>query len=236
MNDFSFEERTLLIIRGKNRLSFLNNLSTNKVDSLEVGQTIETIFTDINARIIDLAIIGQMEEVAFIIGHQSNHSRLLTHLMQRSSLDSVEITDSSPLNQFIRQNEEHGNENWTVKDGATIVSDGPFTLTVLSKQKSISEFTEGLIESCLEEKRIKALRPGPAELTAKFTPYNIGLSHLVSETKGCYLGQEILARMQSRGKKGKQLILVMGDDLQVGVNGVTSTANNHGLAIITPQD
>ena len=47
MNDFSFEERTLLIIRGKNRLSFLNNLSTNKVDSLEVGQTIETIFTEL---------------------------------------------------------------------------------------------------------------------------------------------------------------------------------------------
>ena len=234
MNGFSFEERTQLIIRGKNRLPFINNLSTNKVDSLEVGQTIETIFTDINARIIDLAIIGQMEEATFIIGHQANHSRLLTHLLQRSNLDAVEITDSSPLNQFIRLNESHDNEVWTTKNGATLVSDGPFTLALLSKQKSNSKFTEGLTETCLEEKRIKALRPGPAELTAKFTPYNLRLNHLVSETKGCYLGQEILARMQSRGKKGKQLILVKGDNLQVGVNEVTSTANNHGLAIITP--
>ena len=234
MNDFSFEERTLLIIRGKNRLSFINNLSTNKVDSLDVGQSIETIFTDINARIIDLVIIGQMEEASFIIGHQANHSRLLTHLLQRSKIDAVEITDSTPVNQFIRLNESHDNGVWTTRNSATLVSDGPFTLAVLSKQKSNSEFTEGLAETCLEEKRIKALRPGPAELAATFTPYNIGLSHLVNETKGCYLGQEILARMQSRGKKGKQLILVKGDDLQVGVNGVTSTTNNHGLAIITP--
>lgn len=234
MNGFCFEERTLLIIRGKNRLPFINNLSTNKADSLGVGQTIETIFTDINARIIDLVIIGQMEEATFIIGHQANHSRLLTHLLKRSNLDAVEITDSSTLNQYIRLNENHDGEVWTTRNGATLVSDGPFTLVVLSKEKSTSTFIEGLSETCLEEKRIKSLRPGPAELTAKFTPYNIGLDHLVSETKGCYLGQEVLARMQSRGKKGKQLILVKGGDLQVGINGVTSTTNNHGLAVITP--
>jgi folate-binding protein YgfZ len=47
-----------------------------------------------------------------------------------------------------------------------------------------------------------------SEITREFHPFNCGLSEFVHEAKGCYIGQEILTRMRSRGKMGKQLMKV----------------------------
>ena len=41
--------------------------------------------------------------------------------------------------------------------------------------------------------------------------HSIVVWKLVHESKGCYIGQEILTRMRSRGKMGKQLVQVAID-------------------------
>ena len=46
------------------------------------------------------------------------------------------------------------------------------------------------------------------EITTDVHPFNCGLEHLVHAAKGCYIGQEVLTRMRSRGKMGKQLVQV----------------------------
>lgn len=43
------------------------------------------------------------------------------------------------------------------------------------------------------------------ELSAEYIPLETGLWGAVSFTKGCYVGQEIIARMESRGRLAKQL-------------------------------
>ena len=43
------------------------------------------------------------------------------------------------------------------------------------------------------------------EITSSFHPFACGLEELVHQQKGCYIGQEILARMRSRGRQGKVL-------------------------------
>ena len=55
--------------------------------------------------------------------------------------------------------------------------------------------------------RIRAGRPGVGrELSTEYLPLEIGLWDEVSFTKGCYTGQEILARMESRGKLAKTIV------------------------------
>ena len=57
------------------------------------------------------------------------------------------------------------------------------------------------------------------EITPNVHPFNCGLAHLVHESKGCYIGQEVLTRMRSRGKMGKQLVQVpidSDDALSIG--------------------
>ena len=64
------------------------------------------------------------------------------------------------------------------------------------------------------------------EITSAVHPFNCGLEHLVHEAKGCYIGQEILTRMKSRGKMGKQLIQV-----PIDAQDATSVGNEFSLAI-----
>ena len=56
------------------------------------------------------------------------------------------------------------------------------------------------------------------EISDDYIPLEAGLWGDVSFTKGCYIGQEIIARMESRGRLAKQLVLLRAEaPLQIGV-------------------
>ena len=90
-------------------------------------------------------------------------------------------------------------------------------------------------EAAFDLLRIEAGQPRFGfEITQEYIPLEAGLWDDVSFNKGCYTGQEIIARMESRGKLAKQLIkLAAGGLLQAGeeiksgdkvVGTITSTA------------
>lgn len=54
--------------------------------------------------------------------------------------------------------------------------------------------------------RIRAGRPARAELNTDYIPLELGLWDEVHFSKGCYTGQEIIARMESRGKLAKTIV------------------------------
>ena len=54
--------------------------------------------------------------------------------------------------------------------------------------------------------RIRSGRPAGPELSAAYIPLEVGLWDEISFSKGCYTGQEIIARMESRGRLAKILV------------------------------
>jgi hypothetical protein len=50
-----------------------------------------------------------------------------------------------------------------------------------------------------------------AEITPAFTPYDAGLIEFVSFTKGCYIGQEVVARIDTYGKQKRTLAGLLFD-------------------------
>lgn len=54
--------------------------------------------------------------------------------------------------------------------------------------------------------RIRSGRPAALELSAEYMPLEVGLWDEVSFSKGCYTGQEIIARMASRERLAKTLV------------------------------
>ena len=59
--------------------------------------------------------------------------------------------------------------------------------------------------------RIRSGRPAGVELSPQFIPLEVGLWDEVSFSKGCYTGQEIIARMESRGRLAKTLVKLAPD-------------------------
>ena len=55
--------------------------------------------------------------------------------------------------------------------------------------------------------RIRAGRPGGGELSRDYIPLEVGLWDEISFSKGCYTGQEIIARMESRERVAKALVM-----------------------------
>jgi folate-binding protein YgfZ len=56
--------------------------------------------------------------------------------------------------------------------------------------------------------RIRSGYPGGAELSTDYIPLEVGLWDEISFSKGCYTGQEIIARMESRERVAKAMVKV----------------------------
>ena len=80
-------------------------------------------------------------------------------------------------------------------------------------------------EQALEVLRIESGRPRYArELSEAYIPLEVGLWPDVSFSKGCYIGQEVIARMESRHRLAKQLVGLRSDmpiesDAEIAVGG-----------------
>ncbi len=62
-------------------------------------------------------------------------------------------------------------------------------------------------ESCLEALRIEAGLPAPdRELTEDYNPWEAGLADAIALDKGCYVGQEVIARLNTYKKVSKTLV------------------------------
>lgn len=90
---------------------------------------------------------------------------------------------------------------------------------------------EPLSEASVELLRVEAGRPGAGELTGEFTPLELGMVGLVSETKGCYTGQEVLARQVTYDKVTKQLVQLAAEE-PMGV-GADVRAEGKTIGVVT---
>jgi len=86
--------------------------------------------------------------------------------------------------------------------------------------------SRGILEATLgvyEALRIEAGLPEVGhELTEDFIPLELGLWDMVSFNKGCYVGQEVIARMESRGKLAKMLVWVELDEIVAAGTGLAT--------------
>ena len=204
----------VLIVNGKNAIAFINGLSTNKIEG-----SCTTVFTNSVAKVIDMVDVIEMDSFIALVGHGPNKKALLNHLIPRILGQDVQISDASESNSVLLST-----ENLDVQEGVTKVHTFRGWLIVSPNGK---EPTITMNESEFTDWRIENMIPHPGyEITNANHPYACGLSHLVHEDKGCYIGQEILARMKSRGRQGKELIRETNP-----VSDATSVGSTHSLAI-----
>tara|TARA_B100001564_G_scaffold185499_1_gene155840 strand:- start:1943 stop:2602 length:660 start_codon:yes stop_codon:yes gene_type:complete len=205
----------VLIIRGKDRFSFIDGLSTNKVDG-----DCSTVFTTTTAKVVDLADVIDMGEFLAIVGHGPYKNNLIEHISKRILGQQVSIGDASSNNSVYLSTSDV-----VVKDSVTKRSTWRGWLLVAPNTELIDS---NMDEDDFNEYRIENMIPHQGcEITSSVHPLACGLGHLVHEAKGCYIGQEILARMRSRGRQGKKLVCLPNP-----VEGATTVGNTHSLAIV----
>ena len=204
----------LLLISGQDRYTFLDGLSTNKVES-----SCSTVFTTTSAKIIDVVDVIEVGDNLAVVGYGPYKDKVLAHLQPRILQQNVTIRDITAINNVYLSTENH-------PAGPSITVTRSFLgwILVTSVKNSLKE---SMTFDQFTEYRSKNMIPYQEhEITSDVHPFNCGLEELVHEAKGCYIGQEILTRMRSRGKMGKQLVQVAID-----AEDATSVGTEYALAI-----
>ena len=188
-------EASILLLQGKGLLSFLDGLSTN-----HVAGPCTTVFTTRAAKIIDVCDIVPVGEHVAIVGHAMNKNALAAHLAGRILGQAITITDISELNDvFIDVGDSEIPPDATVH---TSFFGRMFIVPIKHNWQATWTMEQW------NEHRISNLIPYHGhEITGTHHPLACGLEPLVHPQKGCYVGQEVLTRMRSRGKQGHHLIV-----------------------------
>lgn len=221
-----------LEIADRDRFKLLHNMSTNDFNRpLDGGR--ETVLTTALARIIDRVTVYPIDDTrAMIISGAAGTVRawLAKHIFWN---DKVQIKDVS--DQWA-QIEVHGSDAGTIVDqivpglsaqriGGSIESEPGFVariqgldqdgfMFILPTDKRDNliarlEASGGRVGTLDQYEQLRVQAGEPAfghELTEEYIPLEANLWDAVSFSKGCYIGQEIIARMESRGKLAKQLV------------------------------
>jgi folate-binding protein YgfZ len=234
-----------LRISGEDRLSFLQRQTTNNMEFLSPIRSLVTVLTSPAGRILDVLWVVDEGETFGIIPLPGQGQQTRNFLQNRIFfMDKVTVEDAS---QEYAQIDLHGPEvlNFLqgLSDGDSIQDNeilklnisGVVTLLLVQSELThrllVPQDSQEQVRQELEAGGAEPLSPEsyeilrvetglPAaghELTEDYTPLETGFDWTVSNSKGCYTGQEVIARQVNYDKVTRKLVgLHLSDSAELG--------------------
>ena len=189
-----------LLLQGEGVLEFINGLSTNLVTG-----ACTTVFTNRAAQIVDVCEVIPVGSNVALVGFRPHKDQLVNHLSERILGQPITINDISELNDVFL-----GRKDCPHPNSATVHESHFGTMYIVPVRE---DWQATWTMDDWNEHRIEHLLPFHGyEITNNVHPLACGLGDLVHPQKGCYVGQEVLTRMRSRGKFGRRLTRVSNPD------------------------
>ena len=234
---------SISVLEGNETLNHLNNILSTDILSLGAEGRLDGLICDSNGRVSDIISCYNMGESILILGLDSNAestrelltkgvpwNQEITLLDGNGALEHFRITGDDPLSvvediypDLPKLSEKTYSEFENVMF-SLVTYNGNQVIDVITRRDN-SDFYNRVKESSLsimsgdqwEVARIKLAYPGENEANTKYLPHDLGMGDLISLNKGCYPGQEIHARLDSRGRPKKRLAIIRTDrDLEIG--------------------
>jgi len=229
------EQPGLVLLSGRDRLDLLQRMSTNDLRDLTPGSWRRTVLTNALARVVDVVqVFARHADVLLLTSPgqaQAVSSWLSGYIFFQ---DDVQVSQwNEPAAHWgvygPRARGLLAELGWDDIPGPEaafcetveglcwqVPAPGPGSLQLLlfdeagqRASRSWPQDRGAAARRAFEILRIESVIPWPGhEITPETIPLEIGLWDEVSFSKGCYIGQEILARMESRGQLARQLVLV----------------------------
>ena len=233
---FDSSRSGLFRLTGDTRIDLVDRLSTNEITSLQPGQGAATILTTHQARIIDRVIVYIRDQDLLLLTSPGAKQVVANWFKSNIFFnDDVQVYDlSDELEIFSLYGTQAGdvlsklvdkdvlsmqmNEWGQTSDGLIYTRTDPVAgngFHLLAEADLLSTNLQAAMgagailigEQAMELLRIESGLPGyETELSNDYIPLEVGLWEDVSFSKGCYLGQEIIARMESRQKLAKKMV------------------------------
>ena len=214
---FARRPRSYVRVSGPEAEDYLQRMVSNDVAALEVGSSCDALLLTAKARVIAPLVVLRRATDDFLLSTEPElGDRLRAELVRFRFAAKAEI-----------EPEEH--ESWVVLGGGEVVGERPDG--------------EEVDEVAFERWRVESGVPRwGRELDETILPAEAGLTEThVSFTKGCFPGQEPIARQRYRGKVNRRLRVLEldgepdSDELVLGgkvVGRITSRAGDRALGYV----
>ena len=251
-------------LTGKDSLDLLNRLSSNKVDDLNINHGDSTILTNNKGRVIDVITLFQLGSKTLMFTSKNNSQEVIDwidtytfiedislvninsefnlitligdnwskYLIQKPTIDkftceSLEIDGSSCL---IMRTDPTGHIGYDLLVPANKKED---IINSLSKVKPNIEI---LNDYQYDYIRINEGIPRlDREINDDFNPWEINLNYLINMDKGCYIGQEVILRLNTY-EKVQKFLKKLSIELKDNKNNTNITFEDNSIGIITSVD
>jgi folate-binding protein YgfZ len=217
--------RAYLRVAGPDAADYLQRMVSNDVETLAVGEACDALLLTAKARVIAPLRIARRAEQDFLVLTEPELGEVVrAQLLRTRFAAKAEI-----------EPEQH--ESWLVLGGDEVLDDRPAGEEVGDEE--------------LERWRIESGIPRwGSEIDERILPAEAGLDEThISFSKGCYPGQEPIARQRYRGKVNRKLRVLEiegdaepGDELQLdgkSVGRITSAVKGLALGYVrteVPED
>jgi len=240
---------------GKDVLDFLNRISTNKVDDLNVNEKVGTLFLTEKGRIIDDTTLMRFDYDYVLVGNKDPLQRLQRWIEKYIISEDIKIVANDKkyflleiwgpqaesyltliCGKFVDYLDDKNVINVNVEGLIFRIirnktTDGKYYFWIFGEEFIAPRLIEYLLShssvfdlSLIGEKPFEAFRikqgypKSPNEINYNYNPYEVGLISKVSFTKGCYIGQEVIARLDTYDKVQRELVGVYFENKSIDEN------------------
>ncbi len=228
--------RTILALRGADRMTFLHNLCTNDIKAMSPGEACEAFVTNVQGKILGHVLAAADEQSLTLSTVAGQAEKLIPHFNQYLITEDVQLVDRSATqvqfaacgNQLLAKMEQLTGESLAGRTHREVTCDAvpisvtdaplawPHCLLItcgLAHADSVRDAllalgAEELARHDFERLRIEAGFPWYGlDFGEHNLPQEIDRNEqAISFTKGCYLGQETVARIDALGHVNQHLV------------------------------
>ncbi len=203
--------RAVISISGKDRLTWLHALTTQHLEKLPAGLWVDALILDAQGHIVEQLFLVDDGETTWIHTESQRAAHLIEYLEKMKFMLDVEVKDQS--------------NNYAVLRAAGVADKigGPYALVPRSEleetkaafNKSHSQVGIWALEALrVEQGRARLL----FEVDHKSIPNELGfINNAVHMKKGCYRGQETVAKVFNLGQPPRKLVLLHLDGSMVAM-------------------
>ena len=245
---FDLSDWSVIVINGNDRKSFLHSFCTNDINKLESGNICEAFIPEIKGRILGHVFVLSHEDHLTLLSTPGSNEVVAPHLTKYRLGVDAEVTDVTDQNFLLGvigpqswqtlnlESEPSINELRTATLTGTEFAAARLDVTNLptlfifgeksqfdAVQKHLSEagVTAGK-NTLFNRLRIEAGFPivGQDLSDANIAQEAARTEQTISFEKGCYLGQEPIARLDAMGHTNKELrgLIIDSSNIEVGAN------------------
>ena len=215
----------IVAVSGADRLKWLHDLTTQFVSDLQPGVWMPNMILDAKGHIEFQFNLVDDGTTTFLVLDPGYSELLIEYLTKMKFMLRVEVRDATSEYAVLRA------------PGAPTAIGGPFALVPRNEVEEMKKTFGGVATQvgtwAMDAERVAAHRPRIGfETDHKSIPNEIGvLNGAVHMKKGCYRGQETVAKIYNLGNPPRRLVMLHLDGSDVGFPAVGTKIENDGIVV-----